>query len=296
MDQYNEIIGIISLTMGAAWASGINLYAALLVLGIGGATGNIMLPTDLHVLQDPLVIGAAGVMYFVEFIADKTPGVDSGWDGIHTFIRIPAGALLAASAVGDVTPAVHIAAGVLGGGMSAAAHATKAGSRLMINTSPEPFSNWAASITEDIVVLGGLWTALNHPVIFLGFLAVFIVFMVWFLPKIWRGVRLLFRKIGELLGIIDANAAEKKPLPVFSEQTDHYDLTRIEKLKQLLDQGAITPQEFEQQKERLLNTDLQQDSNSNPSNNLKNDSSDNLSDYPTSNNPSAMNPKLATDQ
>lgn len=273
MDQYSEIIGIISLTMGAAWASGINLYAALLVLGIGGATGNIMLPTDLHVLQDPLVIGAAGIMYFVEFFADKTPGVDTGWDGIHTFIRIPAGALLAASAVGDVTPAVHIAAGVLGGGMSAAAHATKAGSRLMINTSPEPFSNWAASITEDIVVLGGLWTALNHPVIFLCFLAGFIVFMVWFLPKIWRGVRLLFRKIGELFGI--KNAKEDAPR-VFPEKADHYDLTRIEKLKQLLDQGAITASEFEQQKERLLHPNLNSDSN--------------RARQP------ATNPKLATDQ
>lgn len=247
MTEFEILTNTIALSMGVAWASGINLYAAILVLGIGGSTGNIALPPELQVLQDPMVIGAAGLMYFVEFFADKTPGVDSGWDGIHTFIRIPAGALLAASAVGDVTPALEIAAGIMGGSMSAASHATKAGSRLMINTSPEPFSNWAASIAEDVAVLAGLWTALNYPIVFLGFLVLFIIFMIWFLPKIWQGVKFIFHKLGELLGLV-----EKQPMqPAASENNeDPYD--KIARLKQLLDSGAITQDEFESQKQHLL--------------------------------------------
>ncbi|MCG8312271.1 MAG: DUF4126 domain-containing protein, partial [Pseudomonadales bacterium] len=203
MSEFELLTSTIALSMGVAWASGINLYAAILVLGVGGSTGNIELPPDLMVLQDPMVIGAAGLMYFVEFFADKTPGVDTGWDGIHTFIRIPAGALLAASSVGDVTPALEITAGILGGGMAATSHATKAGTRMMINTSPEPFTNWAASITEDVAVLGGLWAALNYPIAFLALLALFIIFAIWILPKIWRAVKLIARKIGEFLGLVE---------------------------------------------------------------------------------------------
>src|SRR5690606_5713717 len=137
---YEALVATLALTLGVGWASGINLYAAVFVLGFAGATGNITLPDQLQVLQDPLVMGAAGVMYLVEFFADKTPGVDTGWDAIHTFIRIPAGALLAAGAVGDVTPALEVAAGLLGGTMAGASHLTKASSRVLINTSPEPFS------------------------------------------------------------------------------------------------------------------------------------------------------------
>lgn len=130
MEQYNDLIQTIALAMGASWASGINLYATLLVLGIGATQGAIVLPPTLEVLSNPMVIGAAGLMYMVEFIADKTPGVDSGWDAIHTFVRIPAGALLAAGAVGEVAPAMAMAAAILGGGMAASTHATKAGSRV----------------------------------------------------------------------------------------------------------------------------------------------------------------------
>jgi len=130
MEQYNDLIQTIALAMGASWASGINLYATLLVLGIGATQGAIVLPPALEVLSNPMVIGAAGLMYMVEFIADKTPGVDSGWDAIHTFVRIPAGALLAAGAVGEVAPAMAMAAAILGGGMAASTHATKAGSRV----------------------------------------------------------------------------------------------------------------------------------------------------------------------
>ncbi|MCX2982294.1 DUF4126 domain-containing protein [Halieaceae bacterium IMCC14734] len=209
MENYDALLATLALTMGASWASGINLYAALLVLGLGGATGNIELPPALEVLQNPLVIGAAGLMYAVEFFADKIPGVDSAWDTLHTFVRIPAGALLAAGSVGDVTPAIEISAGILGGGLAATSHATKAGSRLLINTSPEPFTNWGASFTEDFMVFGGLWAALNYPLVFLGFLIVFLLMVIWMLPKLWRLIKTVFRTVGEWLGLV-----EKKPLEV----------------------------------------------------------------------------------
>ena len=170
-----DTIQVISLTLGAAWASGINLYAAILVLGYFGATGQINLPPELEILKDPLVMGAAGLMYFVEFFADKTPGVDTAWDAIHTFIRIPAGALLAAGAVSglNVDPSLELAAALVGGTLAAGSHFTKAGTRVLINTSPEPFSNWTASVTEDVLVVAGLWTALNYPWAFVIFLVLF---------------------------------------------------------------------------------------------------------------------------
>ena len=198
MEHLDQIIKTISLTMGAAWASGINLYATILMLGILGITGNIVLPENLEILMTPLVIGAAGIMYLIEFFTDKIPGVDTGWDAIHTFIRIPAGALLAAGAAGDINPALVLAAGILGGGMAAASHATKSGSRVIINTSPEPVTNWTASIVEDIAVIGGLWTALHYPWLFLGLLIVFILMVIWLLPKIWRGIKKVFSSIGRL--------------------------------------------------------------------------------------------------
>ncbi|MBU3070159.1 DUF4126 family protein [Aestuariicella sp. G3-2] len=200
MESYQALLATLALTMGASWASGINLYAVLLVLGIGGSTGNIDLPPGLEVLTDPMVIGAAGLMYFVEFFVDKTPGVDTAWDSLHTFIRIPAGAMLAAGAVGDVSPALEVAAGIMGGTLSATSHATKAGTRALINTSPEPFTNWTASITEDLLVLAGLWTALNHPIVFLGLMLLFIILAIWLLPKIWRLIKALAQKIASWFG------------------------------------------------------------------------------------------------
>ena len=188
MEHLEPIINTIALTMGVAWASGINLYAAILVLGVLGATGNITLPTELVILTDPLIIAAAGVMYAVEFFADKIPGVDNGWDAIHTFIRIPLGALLAAAAVGsDMNPSIVIAAALLGGSLAASTHAAKSGARVLINTSPEPVSNWLASLGEDAAVLVGLWTALHYPLLFIGFIIVFILLLIWLLPRIWKG-------------------------------------------------------------------------------------------------------------
>jgi len=195
MDNSNEISKTIALSMGAGWASGINLYLAVLMLGLLEITGNISLPPDLQILSNPMVIGAAGLMYLVEFFADKTPGVDTGWDVIHTFIRIPAGALLAASAVGDVNPAVALAAAIAGGSIAAGTHAVKSGTRALINTSPEPFSNWTASITEDLAVIAGIWTALYYPWLFIALLVIFILLMIWLLPKIWQGIKKVFNLI-----------------------------------------------------------------------------------------------------
>jgi len=214
MEPLDHIVNTISLTMGVAWASGINLYAAILVLGLLGVNGNITLPATLQILTDPMVITAAGVMYFVEFFADKMPGVDTGWDTLHTFIRIPAGALLAAGAVGDVNPAVVLTAAILGGGLAAGAHAVKSGSRVIINTSPEPFTNWIASIAEDIVVIGGLWTALHYPWLFLVLMIVFIGLMIWLLPKIWGGIKKIFGYIWRLFkhGKGDESSQNSKPV------------------------------------------------------------------------------------
>jgi len=194
--------------MGVAWASGINLYAAVFMLGYLGSTGNIDLPPEMMVVTDPLVMTAAGLMYCVEFFADKTPGVDTAWDSLHTFIRIPLGAILAMSAVGDTTPAVELAAFLAGGSLTAATHATKAGGRVMINTSPEPVSNWFTSLGEDFLVIAGIWTALTHPLVFVIFLVIFIILMAWMLPKIWRGIK---RIISTLRDFIKGNKNESLP-------------------------------------------------------------------------------------
>jgi hypothetical protein len=192
-----ETIDTLALTLGASWAAGINLYATILVLGYLSMTGHVVLPPGLDALNDPLVLGIAGMMYFIEFFADKTPGVDSGWDAIHTFIRIPAGALLAAGAASniDVSQAAELAATLVGGSMAATSHFTKAGSRLLINTSPEPVTNWTASIVEDLAVIGALWAALNYPVAFLVILILFIALVIWLMPKIWRALKALYHRL-----------------------------------------------------------------------------------------------------
>lgn len=194
----------VALASGAAFASGINAYAVILMLGVLGSTGHLELPPHLQMLTDPRVIMAAGFMYCVEFLADKIPGVDSAWDAIHGFIRIPAGAVLAAAAFGHMDPALRIAAFLLGGGLAAASHLTKVGSRLLINTSPEPFTNWAASIGEDVVVVGALWTALRNPALFLVLLASTLLLMAWLLPRLWRGVMKLGGRIRHLFAGGDA--------------------------------------------------------------------------------------------
>ncbi len=252
MDSFNELVHTLSLAMGASWASGINLYAAVLVLGLLGATDNIVLPENLQILMHPMIIGAAGLMYIVEFFADKVPAVDTGWDTVHTFIRIPAGAMLAAGAVGDVNPAVAITAGILGGGLAAGSHAAKAGSRVLINASPEPFTNWTASVAEDVAVIGGIWAALHYPWIFLAFLIVFLVLLIWLLPKIWRGVKKVFGFLGRLMGIRPDETVESENQPVLEAGESGSVDTRLEKLKGLVEKGLITEKEYNDQKTALL--------------------------------------------
>jgi Domain of unknown function (DUF4126) len=176
----------LSLALGTAWASGINLYATVAALGIAGRSEMIQLPPELQVLTHPAVIAVACIMYVIEFFADKVPYVDSGWDVLHTFIRIPAGAILAARSLGPMNPALELVALLGGGAVALAAHGTKATARLAINASPEPFSNWLASITEDLAVLGGIWMIFNHPVLMLILVLGFLALVVWLVPKLFR--------------------------------------------------------------------------------------------------------------
>jgi hypothetical protein len=186
-----------SITLAAllAWASGLRLYLVVFAVGLAGHMGYVDLPKALEVLQHPWVIGAAGVMVAMEFLADKVPAIDSVWDAVHTFIRIPAGALLAAGATGDTLTPLTVAAGLLGGTITAGTHFTKAGGRAVINASPEPFSNWGASFTEDALVMSGIWLAFAHPVVFLALLAIFLLLLAWLIPKVWRGMRTIFAQL-----------------------------------------------------------------------------------------------------
>jgi hypothetical protein len=193
-------IETLSLALGSAWASGINLYATVAVLGIAGRAEMIHLPQNLEVLTHPVVIAIACIMYLVEFFADKIPFLDSGWDALHTFIRIPAGAILAARAVGDMNPALEMAALLAGGTIAAAAHGTKATTRLALNASPEPFTNWAASLTEDVAVVGSIWMIFHHPVIMVVMVLVFVGLTIWLVPKIFRKAKQGFKALRSRLG------------------------------------------------------------------------------------------------
>ena len=178
-----------------AWASGLRIYLVIFAMGVAGHYGYVDLPKGLEVLQHPWVIGAAGFLLLMEFIADKVPYLDSIWDAVHTFIRIPAGALLAAGATGENLSALTVAAGLLGGTITAGTHFAKAGGRAVINTSPEPVSNWGASFTEDALVVSGIWLALTHPVVFLLLLVLFLLVLVWLIPKVWRGIKWMLRRL-----------------------------------------------------------------------------------------------------
>jgi hypothetical protein len=200
-----EALQTLSLAMGTAWTSGINLYATVAVLGIAGRAEMIQLPPGLHVLMDPLVIAVACIMYVIEFFVDKVPYVDSAWDTLHTFIRIPAGAILAARALGPTNPALELAAILAGGTVALAAHGTKATLRLALNVSPEPFSNWAASVGEDLSVLASIWLIFNHPVVMLLLIAAFLALAVWLIPKLFRLAKRGFQMLCSRLG--------RKPAP-----------------------------------------------------------------------------------
>ena len=190
-----DIVQSLSLAGGLAWASGIRLYAVLFSAGLLGNLGYLALPATLQPLENPWVIGIAGTLFAVEFLADKIPIVDSIWDGIQTFIRIPAGAVLAALAMGEHPPELMLVAGLLGGSIAAGTHLAKAGGRALINSSPEPFSNVAASLGEEAMVAGGLYAAIYHPVVFLIILGGFVILLIWLLPKLIRGIRMLFGRL-----------------------------------------------------------------------------------------------------
>ncbi len=181
----------VAIALALAWGAGLRAYAVIFAVGLAGAMGWVELPGQLEVLQHPVVLGASGFMTLVEFGADKVPWLDSIWDAIHSFVRIPAGAALAAMAFGDSTSAVMVAAGLLGGSLAAVMHVTKAGTRATLNLSPEPFSNWAASLSEDAVVPLGLWLAFAHPAAFLLALALLLLAVVLLMRLLWRGLRRL---------------------------------------------------------------------------------------------------------
>jgi hypothetical protein len=181
-----------------AWASGIRLYAVLFLVGLAGHFQFMgwVPPKSFSILSHPLVMGTTGFLVFIEFFADKIPGLDSLWGAIHTFLRIPAGALLAAGVIGQSDgEAWALVAALLGGSITAGTHFFKEGGRAAINTSPEPVSNLAASITEDAAVVGGLWLAFQHPLIFLLLLLLFVLLAIWLVPKIIRFVFGIFKRI-----------------------------------------------------------------------------------------------------
>lgn len=190
----------ISTALGASWASGVNLYATVLTLGVMDATGAVVLPEGIDYVSHPLVMIAAGIMFSVEFFADKIPGIDSLWDSIHTFVRIPAGIVMAYGAAEGMGPIIEVAMGLMGGGLATTSHVTKAGGRALINTSPEPFTNWTASVTEDAAAVGGVYLSVTQPWIFFGVLGIFILLAIWLLPKIARTLKRLFGFLGRLLG------------------------------------------------------------------------------------------------
>lgn len=190
-----ESLSQLALAGGLAWASGIRLYVTILVVGLLARQGWLVLPESLALVQHTWVLSAAAVMALGEFLADKIPAFDSLWDALHTFIRIPAGALLAWGAMGESTPAAQLAAAIVGGLVTSGTHFAKSGSRAAINTSPEPFSNWSASLGEDGLVLGGLWLAIAHPALFLALLVLFLLLLAWLLPKLARFIARVLRRL-----------------------------------------------------------------------------------------------------
>ena len=189
-----DLASLAALAAGLGWASGLRLYALVFVLGALARFAGVQLPGGLGVLAHPLVLGISGVLLVVEFFADKLPWLDSLWDAVHTFIRIPAGAALAAAVMGEQGGALQIAMGLVGGTLAAGTHFAKAGARAAINTSPEPASNVLTSFGEDVLFAGGMWMLVHQPLIFLGALAVFVVLAVVLIVVLWRFVRRIFRR------------------------------------------------------------------------------------------------------
>ena len=188
----------IALAAALAWGSGLRLYAMLFGVGLTGWMGWLALPEHLAVLSHPVVLGASGLMTVVEFGADKIPWIDTLWDAVHTFIRAPAGAALAAAVFGAADTSVATAAAIVGGTIAGGTHLAKAGGRAAINASPEPFTNWFASFSEDALVPAGLWLAVAHPLAFLAGLAIFTVLALLLLRTIVSGLGAVFRALRSL--------------------------------------------------------------------------------------------------
>lgn len=187
-----EWFSILSLALGSAWTSGINLYATVTVLGLLQKFGAAKLPGGLDVLDNWWIIGVAAFLYSIEFVADKVPYVDSVWDVIHTFIRVPAGAIVAYAATNEMDASVSIIAALLGGGLALSSHGTKAAVRATANLSPEPVSNWALSLFEDGLAILGTVLAVIAPILIAILLVIFLIFFFWFMPKVFRTVRRMF--------------------------------------------------------------------------------------------------------
>jgi len=191
MDWFSTL----SLAFGTAWTSGINLYATVAVLGALQKFAGVELPGGLNVLDNWAIIGVAGGLYVVEFFADKIPYVDSVWDVIHTFIRVPAGVVVAYAATSDLDSSITIPAALMGGGLALSSHGTKSALRVGANLSPEPVSNWALSLIEDVVAFVGTFLAVFAPLIIFGVLVIFIIAFLWFFPKIIRALRRMLKAI-----------------------------------------------------------------------------------------------------
>lgn len=191
----------LGLGMGSAWLSGFNLYATVLTLGLLDRFHLVSLPGELDFLSRGWVIAVAAILYLVEFLADKIPLVDSAWDAIHTFIRVPAGAVMAASAFAHFDPAVRAVALLAGGTLALGAHGTKASVRLTANASPEPVSNLFLSVVEDAFTVGLAVLAAFHPVVILVILLLFLLLLVWLTPKVFRAIRRMLGRIGEIMSL-----------------------------------------------------------------------------------------------
>ncbi|MDD3326900.1 MAG: DUF4126 domain-containing protein [Zoogloea sp.] len=189
-----DLASLAALAAGLGWASGLRLYALVFVLGALARFGGVQLPGGLGVLAHPLVLGLSGLLLLVEFFADKLPWLDSAWDAVHTFIRIPAGAALAAAVMGDQGGALQVAMGLMGGTLAAGTHLAKAGARAAINTSPEPVSNVATSLGEDMFFAGGMWALVHQPLLFLAGLAVFFIVALLLIWALWKFIKRVFRR------------------------------------------------------------------------------------------------------
>lgn len=193
-----SFIGTLALAMGSSWVSGINLYAGVATLGLLGRFAHLNLPGELGVVTNWWVIGAAIGLYVIEFFADKVPLIDSAWDAIHTFIRVPAGAVLAAAAFGDFDSSVQVIAFLLGGGLALSSHGTKAATRAVINTSPEPASNIAASLAEDVVAVGSIALAPFYPVFVIAVVTIGVIVSVILVPRIVRYLRTVMSRLRKI--------------------------------------------------------------------------------------------------